>query len=194
MVPIVKLKNAIPRPNKREKIIDNLLTRCIKQETTQPFKPSDIIIPNINTIPNTPENTHPANNDAVRENKAAWLKVSKEKANTAPTIIINIGRHSFIFIILEKSKVKIGDEETLLESLITLQSVTKPKINRNTTDVQLPKFFNQVGTDDRITPLPIIKLITVTTKPCPNENKKPTILESTEESRRGLVIASIVAR
>ena len=75
----------------REIAIACASARCMARPTHQPFTPSAIIIPAMNTKPSVTANIHPDIFDAAKENKAAWLIVSNESANAAPTVAINTG-------------------------------------------------------------------------------------------------------
>ena len=94
--PIPKLKREIVRPRPREIIREALSARRIKAETSSPFSPSVIIIPTMKKKPKTPENRKPDSNEAEIENKAIWLKVSKDKAKSAPIDIICRRLHFFV--------------------------------------------------------------------------------------------------
>lgn len=101
-MPITKLKVAISKPNKRDKLIDATSTRWINRETSMPFKPSVDIMPNIKTKPSNPENNKPATREAEIENNATCVKVSNETANKAPTKIIKNGFLVFVAILFAK--------------------------------------------------------------------------------------------
>ncbi|CAM3013301.1 hypothetical protein LEAN103870_13080 [Legionella anisa] len=68
-MPTMKVKKAMIRPDMRDNNKDILSARCSNVEINKPFSPSDVIIPNINTIPNYPENKNPAIAFAESENK-----------------------------------------------------------------------------------------------------------------------------
>src|SRR5713226_6574592 len=65
--------------------------RLIRWATQKPLIPSVVIMPKVKTRPRMTEKTQPARLEAAKENKAAWLMVSKDKANRAPIEAISSG-------------------------------------------------------------------------------------------------------
>ena len=67
----------------------------MSRDTIKPFSPSVAIIPNIKNRPRRAAKYQLLEEDMEIENKATWLKVSKEKAKRAPIKVIQNALYRF---------------------------------------------------------------------------------------------------
>src|SRR5229473_873150 len=88
---IMRLRPATIKLITREAINAVWSARLIRWATQKPLIPSIVIMPKVKTRPRMTEKTQPARLEAAKENKAAWLMVSKDKANRAPIEAISSG-------------------------------------------------------------------------------------------------------
>ncbi|OIQ64129.1 hypothetical protein GALL_543240 [mine drainage metagenome] len=173
-----KLTLATAPPMIRDASSANWSARAIKREIPQPFKPSVTSIPSTNSRPSMTECHRPPYWVAVTANRAAWLTVSKDRANSAPTAATPQALRTCMIrpnILLFKPT-----SDTWLSGAATSTAckLAIPNNNRKTTDVQAPNAFSQSGGVQRWLSMPTASAMLSTTTPCPSEKRVPQYLEN----------------
>ncbi len=147
--------------------------RCTRRLTQRPFSASVATMPAVKTRPRSVAKSHPARCDPVIEKSTAWLMVSNEIANAAPTAAMSTGCPACVNRAKRRLRRPAGRTTSPCGVRNTAHRFALPSSTRNAMEIHAPAFSSHSGARQSSAIVATAMATSVTTSPCPAEKRRP---------------------
>ena len=141
--------------------------------THKPLSASVDAIPAVNTRPRAPAKSPPARCEPVTENSTAWLRVSNERANAAPTAAMSTGCSARVRRANARLRSPTGRTISPRGVRASAARLAAPSIARNAIEIHTPVCSSHAGAFHSVATVATATATAVTTTPWPREKSSP---------------------